>query len=86
MNLWYVPAVSRPEDERNSGWSGTTGRADAVLARILSQDPTLAGGVAYMCGNGHMLESCSRLLVGAGMRPEDVRRERFEAPSASHPS
>lgn len=86
LNVWYVPAVSRPDDARNSDWRGTTGRADAVLARVLAEDPALLGGVAYMCGNGNMLESCARLLVAAGMRPEDVRREHFEAPRSPRPS
>ena len=80
LNVWYVPAVSRPDDARNAGWSGPSGRADAVLARVLAEDPTLVSGVAYMCGNGSMLESCSTLLLGAGMRAEDVRREQFEPP------
>jgi ferredoxin-NADP reductase len=86
MNVWYVPAVSRPDDPRNAEWSGTTGRADAVLARVLSEDPALVSGVAYMCGNGNMLESCAELLLAAGMRAEDVRREHFEAPKAPRPS
>ncbi len=80
LDVWYVPAVSRPDDPRNATWHGTTGRADAVLARVLAADPAFSGGVAYMCGNGNMLQSCRTLLLAAGMAEQDVRSEHFEAP------
>ena len=28
----YVPTISRPDDPRNAGWTGRTGRAEAVIA------------------------------------------------------
>jgi len=80
LDLWYIPAVSRPGDVRNAEWTGTTGRADAVLGRVLEADPSLAGGVAYMCGNPSMIEACSAVLQGAGMAMGDIRSERFHTP------
>jgi len=77
LDLWYVPTVSRPDDALNSAWSGTAGRADAVLAQVLEADPSLAGGVAYMCGNSNMIEACRETLLNAGLRREDVRAEQF---------
>ena len=43
-------------------------------------------GVAYMCGNGAMVETCSRLLVDAGLAAEDVRAEKFHAPTTPGPA
>lgn len=85
LDLWYIPAVSRPDDSRNSGWTGTTGRADAVLARVLGEDRSLAAGVAYMCGNPSMIEACSAVLTEGGMAASDVRSERFHTPAAGAP-
>lgn len=83
LDLWYIPAVSRPDDARNAEWRGTTGRADAVLVRVLEADPSLVSGVAYMCGNPSMIEACSSVLADAGMATGDIRSERFHTPSAS---
>lgn len=83
LDLWYIPSVSRPADAANADWTGTTGRADAVLEKVFAADPSLCGGTAYLCGNPQMLESVTAGLVAAGMRPDDVRSERFQAPPAA---
>jgi ferredoxin-NADP reductase len=81
LDLWYVPSVSRPDDQLNAGWKGATGRADAVAGRVLESDSTLARGVAYMCGNPSMIESCSTVLRAAGMADADIRSEKFHTPA-----
>ena len=81
LPLIYRPTLSRPDDPRNKGWRGFTGRADASVARLLDEMPMLRGGVAYMCGNGAMVETCTRLLLEAGFAAEDVRAEKFHAPA-----
>lgn len=83
LPLIYRPTLSRADDERNLGWRGFRGRADAALTRVLDEMPVFRGGVAYLCGNGAMVETCSALLIGAGLRPEDVRAEKFHAPTPS---
>ncbi len=75
----YRPTVSRPTDERNSTWSGLTGRADYQLDRLLHEDASARAGVAYLCGNSDMIEACSAILRRAGFRAEDVHTERFHA-------
>ena len=81
----YLPTVSRPDDPRNAGWRGQVGRADSVLARVLGQWPETRNGVAYMCGNPEMIESCSAVLSQAGFTAADIRSEKFTAP-ISRPS
>lgn len=83
LDVWYIPTVSRPDDARNVDWAATTGRADAVVARVLDSDPSLATGVAYMCGNPNMIESCSAVLRAAGMADGDIRSEKFHTPARS---
>ena len=81
LPLVYRPTLSRPEDPRNEGWRGFSGRADAAVSRLLEEMPMLRDGVAYMCGNGSMVEACSRILLEAGVAPDDVRSEKFHAPT-----
>ena len=35
LPLTYIPTVSRPDDPANRGWSGRTGRAEAILGGVL---------------------------------------------------
>lgn len=78
----YRPTVSRPDDARNEGWRGYTGRADTAVARLLDEMPIVRGGLAYLCGNASMIASCSEVLVAAGFAPADIRSEKFHAPAA----
>lgn len=81
LPLVYRPTVSRADDPRNEGWRGYTGRADAAIARLLDEMPALRGGVAYLCGNPQMIESCSERLRAAGLAEADIRAEKFHAPA-----
>lgn len=85
MAIDYLPTVSRPDDPRNAGWPGLTGRADAVLRQVLDEWPDVRRGVAYMCGNPDMIESCSAILTEAGLAQADIRAERFNAPAPGRP-
>ena len=77
----YLPTVSRPDDPRNAGWEGQIGRADAVLRRVLDEWPETRDGVAYMCGNPDMIESCTTVLRDAGFAATDIRAEQFKPAS-----
>jgi ferredoxin-NADP reductase len=83
LPLVYRPTLSRPDDPRNHGWRGFTGRADAAVARLMDEMPLLRGGIAYLCGNGAMVEACTKTLIEAGMAPGDVRAEEFHAPTVA---
>jgi ferredoxin-NADP reductase len=59
--------------EPPAGWSGHTGRLDTALVREAAQGAM----TAYVCGSHGFVETASELLVGAGLRPEWIRTERF---------
>lgn len=73
--LTYVPTVSRPKEERNDGWSGETGRVNAIVERYvdalsLSPEDTLV----YACGHPGMIEDVKARM---GARGFAVKEERF---------
>jgi len=72
----YVPTISRPEEARNVGWIGETGRAHEVAERLaqqygLSPERTLA----YACGNPGMVDGASARFSERGFA---VKAERFD--------
>lgn len=74
----HRPTISRPEDARNRGWSGDTGRVEAQLRRLCetgAYDPQI--GVAYLCGNPDMISACAAVLEAAGSDLRDIHIERF---------
>ncbi len=76
--LRYVPTISRPEDSRNAGWTGATGRAEHVLEdgwEGLGLDPSTT--VAYLCGNPGMVASATAALAGHGIAPANVHTESY---------
>jgi len=80
----YRPTVSRPNETRNAGWLGRTGRAETQLAALLAESPSLAAGgsVAYLCGNPDMISACSTVLRAASFAPRDIRVEHFHPPTS----
>ncbi len=71
----YVPTVSRPNDERNVGWDGATGRVNAIVEEWmerwgLDQEDVLV----YACGHPGMIEDLKERLEPKGYR---VKEERF---------
>lgn len=85
--IWYVPTISRPADPRNSGWSGATGRAEAVLAdRWDGLGLDRAGIVAYLCGNPGMVGAVQATLALRGVAPGDVRTESYWLDRAAAPA
>ena len=74
----YVPAISRPDRPGNAGWSGATGRLDAVLPEICDRhriDPVAT--VAYLCGNPAMIEAVSRRLRDYGLPEGAIVSEHY---------
>ncbi len=88
LPLDYRPSVSRPQDGRNWGWAGRTGRVEALLETLLDEWRWLraGGSTAYLCGNPDMVTSCSALLRSAGFAPHDIRVELFHAPLVALPN
>lgn len=75
-NLVYIPTVSRPDDPRNRGWSGETGRVDQLLPGVLEAAGLNPGATAgYVCGNPAMVDTVAGLLKARGL---PVRTERYD--------
>lgn len=84
--LDYRPTVSRPNDSRNQGWTGFTGRAETQLERLVVENGRQASDyMAYLCGNPEMVESCCAVLLAGGLLDERIRIEQFHAPAGRVP-
>jgi len=74
----YVPTVSRPADPRNTGWTGRTGRAEAVVqavCRDLGLRPEKT--VVYICGNPEMILNVEAILMDHGFPEFHVKKELY---------
>jgi len=74
----YVPTISRPSDPRNEGWTGRTGRVEAVVASVceelrLRPDRT----VVYICGNPEMILHAEAVLMHRGFPEFHVKKELY---------
>ena len=77
-SITYLPAVSRPDDPANRGWTGLTGRLDAALPEIMSRaalHPT--DTVAYLCGNPAMIAAVTSALRRRGLPPDAIVSEQY---------
>ena len=71
----FVPTVSRPDDPRNEGWDGPSGRVNVIAEEYLEKfqlpmDDTLV----YACGHPGMIEDMKGKLPPKGWR---FKEERF---------
>ncbi len=74
----YVPTVSRPSEDANAGWTGRTGRVEAVVESVrremgLRPDRT----VVYICGNPEMILNVERILMESGFPEFHVKKELY---------
>lgn len=82
----YVPAVSRPADPLNHGWSGLVGRLDALVDAIAAEAALDPGStVAYLCGNPAMVAAVAPRLAALGLLAGAVRAEQYWTPPVSDP-
>ena len=76
--LTYVPTVSRPDDPRNTEWTGRTGRVETILAPVLEElGLSAANSIAYLCGNPDMILAAEEILLGRGYPEEQVHKELY---------
>jgi ferredoxin--NADP+ reductase len=74
----YVPTISRPSDPRNAGWSGHTGRAEAVVGRVCQEMGLRADRtVVYICGNPEMILNVERVLMDRNFPEFHVKKELY---------
>ena len=66
--LTYVPTVSRPDDVRNKGWTGETGRVNQIVERYV-EELALApeDTVVYVCGHPGMIEDVKGAAEAQGL-------------------
>lgn len=76
--MTYVPTISRPDDPRNKGWTGYTGRAEAVVEDVCAAqglDPD--GTVVYLCGNPEMIVNVEQVLMKRDFPEFHVKKELY---------
>jgi NAD(P)H-flavin reductase len=70
----FVPSVSRPQDPRNAGWKGATGRINTLVEGYLKEFALPpADTCVYLCGHPLMIEDVKRRLDGTGYHIEEER-------------
>ncbi len=69
----YEPTISRPMEAASRGWSGSTGRVDRLVARLVPQLDR-SNTCIYACGNDGMVTNVRRHMESCGFR---VRTESF---------
>lgn len=74
----YVPTVSRPGEPRNAGWSGHSGRAEAVIADVCRANGlTPESTVVYLCGNPDMILNVEAVLMDLDFPEFHVKKELY---------
>ena len=71
----FVPAVSRPKEERNAGWEGATGRLNNLVEHYLAEfELPQEDTMVYTCGHPGMIAGVKELVTPLGWQ---FREERF---------
>ena len=74
-NIKFVPTISRPGEEKNSGWCGTTGRVNQIVVENISKfDLDANETLVYACGHPGMIEDVKGKMGNIGF---DFIEERF---------
>ncbi len=85
--LRYVPSVSRPEDPRNAGWRGRTGRVEQIVGAVCDELGLERGTtIAYLCGNPGMVQNVGHALQDRGFPDFLVKRELYWPAGPARPA
>ena len=82
--LKYVPAVSRPWEDRN--WTGEVGRVDDLVrkyAHLWQLTPETTS--AYLCGHPKMIENSHGILLRSGWAKQHIKEEIYFVPKVRVP-
>lgn len=72
--MHYLPAVSRPTEPRNCGWTGANGRINTLVQGYVEKlDVPAAQTVIYACGHPQMIEDVRARFEGGGYQFEHER-------------
>jgi len=81
--LRYAATVSRPHE--CPAWMGLTGRAEAVLPRLLDElGLTTENATLYLCGNPDMVSAVEAFATERGFQPEQIRKELYWPKGRAH--
>ena len=70
----FVPTVSRPDEDRNAGWSGETGRVNLIVEPYVDRLGLTPGDtLVYACGHPGMIEDVKQRMVPRGFEVEEER-------------
>ena len=70
----FVPAISRPTEDRNVGWEGATGRLNNIVADLLEKfDLDRSQTLIYACGHPGMIETSREIVTADGWRWTEER-------------
>ena len=70
----FVPAISRPTEDRNVGWEGATGRLNNIVADHLEKfDLDRSQALIYACGHPGMIEASREIVTSDGWRWTEER-------------
>lgn len=73
-NIHFVPTISRPKEERNSSWTGETGRVNSLTEKYIDQyGLSPEDTIVYACGHPQMIEDVKHRLDGTGFQVEEER-------------
>jgi ferredoxin/flavodoxin---NADP+ reductase len=74
----FIPTVSRPGHPANAGWSGRTGRVEAIVEPVVRElGLTRHNAIAYLCGNPDMIINAEATLLDLGFPEEQIRKELY---------
>ncbi len=74
----YIPTVSRPSAPENAGWTGRTGRVEAIVAPVADElGLTPDNTIAYICGNPDMILAAEATLLDRGFPEAQVKKELY---------
>ncbi len=70
----FVPTVSRPDEDRNAGWSGETGRVNLIVEPYVDRLGLTPGDtLVYACGHPGMIEDVKQRMAPRGFEVEEER-------------
>jgi len=70
----FLPTVSRPQAEGNQGWTGPTGRVNALVEEYVERWGLSKGAtLIYLCGNPGMIEDVKERMGPKGWKYEEER-------------
>ena len=74
----YIPSLSRATHPENLGWTGRTGRVEAIVPEVYDElGLTPENSIAYICGNPDMILSVDATLQGRGFPEEQIKKELY---------